>query len=218
MENHQKEPRHLDMLLTCKSIAENFSTCLHEVCSLNSNWSEEYAATLNTRIDELIEQEIGIEKKLEIESTFTAMRSNAHLALGNLIKLRNQINHVFRYSAKEAHSILLLLGFDKYWEKAEGHDLTALADLLQKVKEKYSSKLGQELTSRGIDHRLFQQLAKFSKEFSRHASSEGDTSDLFNSIYDEVIQICKLCQSYYQYNAQKRMLFNFSELLVGLKN
>ena len=52
------------------------------------------------------------------------------------------------------------------------------------------------------------------KETTKEISSE--VVNVFNTIYDEVIAICKIASNYYQYEALKKEQFTFSKVVSNM--
>jgi hypothetical protein len=87
--------------------------------------------------------------------------------------------------------------------------------------------LRQEITSKGMNALLIANIIGYADTFKNanitQETFKGSTKEIskevvdsFNTIYDEIIGICKIASNYYQYDPLKKEQFTFSSVLNNL--
>lgn len=65
----------VDMLMASKTIAESFKANLSELSTTRTDWTEQYANTLVTKIDDAIENHLGVDAKKDLRDASASLAS-----------------------------------------------------------------------------------------------------------------------------------------------
>ncbi|MFO7829807.1 MAG: hypothetical protein R6V23_14375, partial [Bacteroidales bacterium] len=141
----------VDMLLASKTIVETLKSNISDLSVARSTWTEEYANQLATKIDEAIENYLGLDKKKELRDTTAALSSIQEPAMRDLSFIKTQIEVDFEEDADE---IIKTLGFDKNLRAVQNRDQEALIELLYSFKKGLNQKLKDSLIEKGTNPEL----------------------------------------------------------------
>lgn len=217
----------VDMLLAAKTITESFKANLGELSVIRTNWNSEYANQLAGKIDDAIENQLGIDKKKELRSATSKLSAIQMPALRDVSFLKTQFEVDFSNDKTKLKEILKQLGFNDYLKQAQKKDQEALIQLLFKIKSNLTDSLRTEIISKGLSSELLDRIigyavqlkdANVSQETLKEGTKEtsGEIAKIFNGIYDEVIGICKIATNYYAYDELKKELFTFSKVVSNM--
>ena len=214
----------VDMLLASQTIVKNLSQNLGDLSMARSNWTPTYVDELEAKINDAIENYLGLDKKKELRDATVKVTSIQAPALRDLSFLKTQIEVDF---SKTAKIILKKLGYDKQHRNAHKGDQEALIQLLYSFKKGMNDNLKNDFVSKGINPELIDRIIGYAtqlkeanvsqetlKETTKSVSEEAIT--LFNDIYNEVIGICKIAASFYQYDAIKKEQFTFTKVVSNM--
>ena len=214
----------VDMLLASKTVIKNLSQNLGELSMARSNWTQSYVDELEAKTDDAIENYLGLDKKKELREATVKVTSIQAPALRDLSFLKTQIEVDF---SKNAKILLKKLGYDKKHRHAHKGDQEALIQLLYSFKNGMNDKLKEDLVSKGTNPELIDRIigyagqlkeANISQETLKETTKtiSGDALNLFNEIYNEVIGICKIASSFYQYDSIKKDQFTFRKVVNNM--
>lgn len=217
--------RNIDMLTASKVIVKSLKQNLDELRIVRTTWTESYANELEVKIDHAIETYVGLDKKKDQREATRSVKEILKTALQDLSFLRAQIDVDFR---EEAGEIKTTLGYTKNMRAAGKGDQEALVELLYRVKNGLTESLRAEMLSKGTNEELLNRIVDAATQMSdANTTQEGLKSSskivthemqvTYNDIYHEMIGICKVVSSYYQYNKLKKEEFTFSKV-VGRMN
>jgi len=214
----------VDMLLASKTVVQNLSDNLSDLSLARSNWTESYVGELTTKIDDAIENYLGLDKKKELREATLNLASIQAPAMRDLSFIKTQIEVDF---GKNAKAIIKKLGLDKHLRNTQKGDQEALIQLLYAFKKGMTDQLKNEIVSKGTNPELIDRIIGYAnqlklanvsqetlKETTKTVSEEA--VKIFNEIYDEVIGICKIASNYYQYEPLKKRQFTFSKLVSNM--
>lgn len=214
----------VDMLLASKTIVETLKSNISDLSVARSTWTEEYANQLATKIDEAIENYLGLDKKKELRDTTAALSSIQEPAMRDLSFIKTQIEVDFEEDADE---IIKTLGFDKNLRAVQNRDQEALIELLYSFKKGLNQKLKDSLIEKGTNPELIDRITAYAdqmkqtnisqetlKETTKELSDEALQE--FNDIYDQVIGICKIASAYYQFDTLKKDQFTFTKVVNNM--
>ena len=225
--NRNYSCKDVDMLTGSRIVAVNFKSNISELSTVRSNWTEEYANDLVSRISQTIETHLGIDAKKDLRDATSSLSSIQVAAKRDLSFFKTQIDDDFKAQAATRDEILNTLGFSKFLKAVQKDNQEALVQLLYAFKINMTDPLRNQITEKGLSANLIDKLIGYAATFSNaNASQEGlkqttkeisrEVADVFNSIYDEVIGICKKASVYYQYDAAKKEQFTFSKVIANL--
>lgn len=213
-----------DMLMASKVIATSFTNQLADLSMVRSNWTPEYAQELHTKIDEAMENYLGLDKKKALRDATAALTAIQAPALRNLQFLRTQIEVDF---GNDANEITKTLGYNKYMKAARYGDQEALIQLLFAFNKGMTEKLKADIVAKGTNPLLIDtitgyatqlneaNLAQETQKASTKSVSETATT-AFNEIYNEIIGICKIASAYYMHDELLKAQFTFSRVVANL--
>lgn len=217
----------VDMLTGSRVVAVNFKSNITELSTVRSNWTEEYANDLVSRIDQTVETHLGIDAKKDLRDATSGLSSIQVAAKRDLSFFITQIDDDFKAEPATRDEILNTLGFSKHLRNVQTGNQEALVQLLYAFKKNMTDTLRTQVTGKGLSASLIDKITGYAAAFNEaNASQESlkqstkeisnEVVDVFNSIYDEVIGICKKASAYYQYDAVKKEQFTFRKVIANL--
>ncbi len=225
--NRNYNYKDVDMLMASKTIAESFKTNLTELSNARSDWNETYANELISRIDHVIENNLGIDSKKDLRNASSVLASVQVPAKRDVSFFKTQIDDDFKKESSKRDEILKTLGFAKNLRGVQNGNQEALIQLLYAFKTNMTEALRQEITAKGINGALIDRIIGYADTFKQaNVTQESfkestkeitkEVSDAFNAIYDDIIGICKKASSYYQYEPLKKEQFTFAKVIGNL--
>jgi hypothetical protein len=212
------------MLLASKTITTSLSGNLADLSMARTTWTSDYATALATKIDDAIENYLGLDKKKELRDATARLATLQNPAMRDLSFIKTQIDVDF---GKEAKEILKKLGFDKNLRAVQKGDQEALIQLLYAFKKGLTDELKTQITEKGTNPALLERIVAYAdqlkdanisqetlKETTKVISEEA--VNVFNEIYEELIGICKIASSFYQYEPLKKEQFTFSKVVSNM--
>ncbi len=214
----------VNMLVAAQTVTKTLSQNLAELAMARSNWTPTYVDELEARINDAIENYLGLDKKKELRSATVKVTSIQAPALRDLSFLKTQIEVDFSKSAK---IILKKLGFDKQHRNAHKGDQEALIQLLYSFKKGMNDNLKNDFVSKGINPELIDRIIGYANELKEANVSQETLKEttkvvseeaisLFNDIYNDIIGICKIASSFYQYDVIKKEQFTFTKVVSNM--
>lgn len=90
-----------DMLLASKTISQNLSENLTDLSVARTTWTSDYVTELATKIDDAIENHLGLDKKKELRDASSKLAAIQNPAMRDLSFIKTQIEVDFGKGAKE---------------------------------------------------------------------------------------------------------------------
>jgi hypothetical protein len=214
----------VEMLLASKTITTSLTDNLADLSMARTTWTSDYATDLATKIDDAIENFLGLDKKKELRDATARLAALQNPAMRDLSFIKTQIDVDF---GKEAKEILKKLGFDKNLRAVQKGDQEALIQLLYAFKKGLTDEIRTQIIEKGTNPVLIDRIITYAvqlkdanisqetlKETTKVVSEEAVNA--FNEIYDELIGICKIASSFYQYEPLKKEQFTFSKVVSNM--
>lgn len=214
----------VDMLMASRTISTSLLANQAELVLKRSSWTAAYAGNLSARIDQTIENYLGLDKKKEQRDATAFLNSISKTALHNLLLIKTQIEVDFN---SEAAGILKILGYPKKLKVFQGGHQEEMIELLYAFKKGMTPDLKDRITSKGTNPELIDTLTGYAtemqqanitqeslKQTSQLVSDEALTA--FNKIYEEIIGICKIASGFYSEEPLKKDLFTFSRVVDAM--
>jgi hypothetical protein len=145
----------------------------------------------------------------------------------DLSSFKTQVDDDFKNDSSRLKEILNILGFNKNLRAVQKGDQEALIKLLYTFKKNMTDALKQEITSKGMNPVLIDNIIGYAdtvktanvtqeslKETTKDITRE--IADVFNTIYNEIIGICKIASNFYQYEPIKKEQFTFSKVVSNM--
>lgn len=225
--NRNYSCKDVDMLTASRIVAENFKANIGELSSVRNDWTEQYATDLVVRINQTIETNLGIDAKKDLRDATSGVSSIQTMAKRDLSFFKTQIDDDFKTQPVLRDEILNTLGFSKLLRNVQKGNQEALVQLLYAFKKNMTDSLRAQITDKGLSANLIDKIVEYAGTFNEaNAGQEGlkqstkeiskEVAAVFNSIYDEIIGICKKVSNYYQFDAVKKEQFTFSKIISNL--
>ena len=117
--NRNYNYKDVDMLLASKTIVESFKSNIVELSVIRTNWNKEYANELSNKIDEAIDDHLGVDKKKELRNATLNLASIQLPALRDLSFIKTQLEVDFADDKPLLKELLNTLGFNSYLKQAQ---------------------------------------------------------------------------------------------------
>lgn len=206
------------MLMAAKSILQSMQANLGALSMVRSNWTEAYVTDLITRIENAIENFLGLDKKQPLREATDLLKKIVAPALRDLSFVKTQIEVDFD---KDAAEILKTLGINK---NLRNIDQEELIERLYSFKKGMTSTLKTKITQKGTNPVLIENIVGYATQLEQaNMSQEGlktatqnvsqEAVDAFNGIYAEVIGISKIASKFYQDDKLKKEQFTFAKVV-----
>lgn len=217
--------KNVEMLLAAQTITQSLSANLNELATARSNWTAAYVSQLTDKIDDALENYLGIDKKKDLREATAVLNEIQTPAMRDLSFLKTQIEVDFGTDAAE---ITKTLGYDKNLFEVQKGSQEALIQLLYTFKTNMTPNLKNQIVQKGTNPTLINNITGYAdtlrqanttqeslKETTKELSQE--TTTLFNEIYQEIIGICKIAANFYQSDPIKKQQFTFSKVVANMK-
>jgi hypothetical protein len=225
--NRNYSYKDVDMLTASQIVAENFKSNIGELSTVRNDWTEAYANDLIGRINQNIETHLGIDAKKDLRDATSGLSGIQVAVKRDLSFFKTQIDDDFKAQPATRDEILNTLGFSKHLKNVQKGNQEALVQLLYAFKKNMTDSLRNQITGKGLSANLIDKIVDYAGTFNdANASQEGlkqstkeiskEVAEFFNSIYNEIIGICKKVSNYYQYDAVKKEQFTFSKVISNL--
>lgn len=213
------------MLFAAKTITQSFTENIEIFSILRNNWTPEYASDLARRIDEAIDTYMELDKRKDLKNATAYLSSIAIPAMKNLSLIRTMIKFDFK---EDAPNWLRDLGLKSQYFKAKrtGSQEAMIATLVA-FQTGMTEEIKTKMISKGIKPEMIEQLIQYSqelrdanmiqevlKESSKKITDEA--KKVFNGIYNEIMNICKVGYNYYASDPIIRQQFNFTNILRNM--
>jgi len=217
-----------ELLFAGLTIANSFKEHLHELSIVRSNWNISQAEDLTKRINNAISKYLGSTAKIELHETSVAVRKIQTAAQRDISFLKTIIEVDFANDKEKQKLILKKLGYEKLiLRNVQKGDQEALAQLLQQIKGGLNNGILTTLTAKGTNPELLNRIIGYADNFielnTNQEGLKGSTKILsqeglneLNSIYDEIIGICKIAAKFYQYEPAKGEQFSFTKVVRNM--
>lgn len=214
----------VDMILASKTITQSLSDNLSDLSIARTTWTSEYVTGLANKIDNAIDNYLGLDKKKELRDATSRLASLQAPAMRDLSFIKTQIEVDF---GKEGKKILKNIGFEKNLRSVQKGDQESLIQLLYAFKKGMTDEVKTQITEKGTNPALIERIigyasnlmeANVSQETSKVTTKEvtEEAVRIFNDIYDEIVGICKIAASYYNYEPLKKEQFTFNKVVSNM--
>ena len=213
--NRNYSYKDVNMLTASKIVAGNFKLNIGELSTVRSDWTEQYATDLVSRIDQSIETYLGIDAKKDLRDATSGLSVVQISAKRDLSFFKTQIDDDFKSTPLVRDEILNTLGFSKHLRDVQKNNQESLIQLLYAFKKNMTDTLRNQIADKGLSGTLIDKIMDYAETFKdANANQEGlkqttkeiskEVVGVFNGIYDEIIGICKKASNYYQFDAVKK--------------
>jgi hypothetical protein len=225
--NRKYNFKDVDMLLASKTIVQGLRDNLADLSAVRSTWTEDYVTQLGAKIDDAIENFLGLDKKKELREATIQLNAIQTPAKRDLSFFKTQLEVDFNGDVVKKEKVLKELGFNKKLRSVQNGNQEALIQLLYSFKKGMTDALKTEMAEKGINPALIERIIEYSdqliaaevsqetlKETSKVVS--GEAVNILNGIYDELVGICKIASRFYQQDPLKKKQFTFTKLVSNM--
>ena len=139
----------VDMLITAETIIDSAIADKVFLQSKRSNWADPYFDKIKERINNAVENYLGIDSAKDLRQATQLVLSIQAPSLAILSEVKVQIEEDFKSIPNRKTEILNQLGFKSYYTNARKKDQEALINLLYQFKTNLTVELKTEITARG---------------------------------------------------------------------
>ena len=132
--NRNYSCKDVDMLMASKTIAESFKSNISELSTTRTDWTEQYANDLITKIDDAIETHLGVDAKKDLRNATATLASIQVPAKRDVSYFKTQIDEDFKKETSKRDEILKTLGFAKHLRGVQKGNQESLIQLLYQFK------------------------------------------------------------------------------------
>jgi hypothetical protein len=211
----------LEMLLTCKTIADNFASNIQELKKANSKWNDEFLALVLSRVDRAFNYYLGLEANSEVEQARNKLNNIQAQALRAVAFLKTRIEVVYALDEKRKNQVLDKLGFQAYLKAIQEKDTGVLLELLSRIKENLSEDIKKDLIKSQGDQNFIERIYLFANKLNKANRSQSsllatkkaiaeDAREVFNNLLLDILDISQKATEFYQNNPEKANLFDYS--------
>jgi len=220
----------VELLIVASTIVENATANKQFLQSKRANWTDQFFQNLSLKIDTAAQTHLGVDSAKELRQASNAVYQIQKTALENLSELKTQITQDFKKTPEKKQEILNNLGFTAHFKRAnESRDQEALIDLLYQFKTNLTNDLKTEITEKGTHpqtlENILSQADNLRNANTRQEANKGNRKlitqegiDVFNEIYEEIINICQISRKLYKGDSNRQDLFSFGKLVRALNN
>ncbi|MGM0530463.1 MAG: hypothetical protein ACQER7_03855 [Bacteroidota bacterium] len=216
---------HIDMLLAAGMVVQSFRKYVDDLSYIRTNWTREYADSLNERIDKVMKNYLGVTYPADLRKATDRIIEIRPTTRRDLAFIMREIKENF--SKEEADAILKYLGFDLYINDVIDHDQESLINLLFTFKSGMTRGLKRLITGQGtnpplidriMEHAgIFQQANQIQKQLKQYGHQPPNKAHQeLQDIYKEVMLICKIGAVFYQEEPDKRDFFIFAKVVHSI--
>ena len=227
--NRKYNFKDVDMLLASKTIVQNLSNNLTDLSVIRGNWTEAYTTGLSTRIDDAIDNYLGLDKKKELREASAKLSAIQTPAMRDVSFFKIQIEVDYNSDKDRRDMILKNLGIAQNLREAQKGSQEALIQLLYAIGKGMTDELKEEIIEKGTTEALIDRIINYasqlkSAEVSQETLKEttqqisAEAVQVLNEIYDEVVGICKIASSYYQDDSLMKKQFTFSKAVSNMNS
>ncbi|MCG8578443.1 MAG: hypothetical protein MI866_00900 [Bacteroidales bacterium] len=213
----------VDMLIASQVVVKHLDDNIEELSAIRSNWTPEYVRDLQARIQKTTENYLGVNSKQQQKDATEQVIEIHNNARRDVSFLKTQIEADF---GSNASSILSNLGI-KSNIRSQLSSQEKTIELLYAIEKGMDASLKNQIVNNGTNPALIDRIIEYAaalreaninqetlKRSTKGISAEAQQA--FNSIYTEVMNICKIASVYYHYDTLKREKFTFSKVVSAM--
>lgn len=223
MSNRVYKFKDVDMLTASSTIVESAIAQKALLQSKRSNWADPFFEDLKTRIDTALNVHLGIDSAKEMRMATIAVKGIQAMAIKDLAEAKVQLSEDFKTDKLLRNELLTQLGFSTYHKAAQNKDQEALVSLLYRFSTNLTPTLKAQIIGKGMAESTLDKISAYAVtlknanvgqegfKVSRKVISAAAFNE-FNSIYNEIISICKIASKFYKDQPAVQGMFNFTKV------
>ncbi|HEX3006449.1 MAG TPA: hypothetical protein VHO90_02410, partial [Bacteroidales bacterium] len=216
----------LAKLLASKIVAKNLADNIADFAAVRTNWTPEFAAALDTRVDTAANELIGKVSTTALFESTAKLLKLIEPARRDISALKVQMKVDFEPDPVRLKLMLDELGYTAYFKKVSDKNQKAIIGLLTSYKRNVS-KYKADMVAKGTPAALIDGISAYAttvedantlqeqlKTICKNATAEKKAK--LNEVYKEIANICKIAANHYIGNPEKKAMFTFSKVLANL--
>ena len=219
----------VDMLMASSTLIENAISNKDFLLTKRSSWADPFFGNLKTRNENVIQKHLGVDGAKELRQSTQVLLGIQKQALKHLGDVKLQIQEDFKKDPPRRTEILKQLGFTTHLKDAQNKDQEALISLLYMFKENLTAGLRAEIEEKGTDKATLNAIVGYADALKNanvtqetfKSSKKTITAEAiadFNSIYDDVITVCKIAARLYSDKPYLKDQFSYAKVVKALNN
>ncbi|MDD4191125.1 MAG: hypothetical protein PHI28_07335 [Mangrovibacterium sp.] len=213
-------------ILASQKIAQSFYENIFELSRIRTDWTPEYAQQLEARIKTAKEKYLPLETSCKHPKKRPCIHDLMISSVINISVLRELIKVEFRDDPAFQKRVFQELGFNDLYSEAKNGDYRSLYYLTKSFYENMTPAMREKLVSRTIPAPLIDRVNTYYQEMkdyvscfdlingSMNLSDEGKR--VFNEIFSEIKDICRVVSTYYMLDPVLRDQFSFFRVMHNL--
>jgi len=212
-------------LVVAATINESFLTNKEPLIAVQSSWADPFGDDLKNRIQAAGTKYIGIDYRADLRNATRDLLSLQKDVLDKLGLFKTQLE--INFEKPRYAELLLHLGFDSYYRKAQKGKQEDLISLLMQIRQNLTDELKTEITAKGIAATLLDDLTAAAeplndaniKQEALKSGTVGNNIEAvteLNAIYIEIMAICKVAKRVFKGQSEIISAFSFSKVLKTL--
>jgi len=192
----------VDMLVTSNVALENFDLYKDQLIAKRKTWADPFVPNLRQKIANALNI-LGVNTLAEQTAVTRTLVSMQKKAMDLLVTFKIQLEVDFEDDTDTLKQLEDLLGFSRHYKKVRSEGQEAIIELLTAVKENMTSEIRQQIEEAGTDGAIIDELIDMRDEIHslnvKQETLKGNTPKdtalnvaELNSIYKEIIGICKI--------------------------
>jgi hypothetical protein len=225
-EKHLFPGKSVNAVIACKVICTSFTEQMNELSKIRTNWTPAYASGLASRVDTLAASYLGVNTRDQLFNATAVLNNLIAPVKNDLASIKKQIDVDFKKDAALHSEILAKLGFNNGATVSEMTQ-SELVALLITFKRNLTPQILAELTSKGMPAELPNRVVACTDAIDKanvtqetlKSSTREETDTIIkeiNSLYEEIIGICKIASDHFKGNPVKKEMFTFSKILRNI--
>ena len=181
---------------------------------------------LDARVLEAKTKYIGQDKKKEQRDNTASVKISQDAALAGLGSVKNTIETKIKDKAQR-QELLVTLGFNTYFAKANKKNQQALTSLLNHFSTNLTAAIRTQLEAAGVSKKRIDDLllavSGFDNANTNQETTKGTTlrltetaTDFLNELYTDIMTICKAGQRVFKNDPALKALFVLSKIIANL--
>ncbi len=217
----------VDMLISAKTLCNNFRDHKTDIVALRSTWADPFIDNFETRIDDAISNYLGLDPKKDLKLATQEVLTIQANAMRDIALFKVNLQADYATDTIRLNWLLDTFGFTAHLTDAQNQDQEALVELLQKFKLNMTADLKTEITGKGTSGTLIDDIVSYADPLKdanvAQEALKGSSKELtdealneFNEIYAQAIAIGKITSKLYKSDKVKREKFTFTKLVGDL--
>lgn len=217
----------VDMLIASSTIIESAIRNKDFLQTKRSTWADPFFDDFKKRIDTATQTHLGVDSAKDLREATQSITVIQKQSLKDLAELKVQVTEDFKSNKTRRDEILNQLGFTGFHKNSQNGDQEALIQLLFQFKKNLTAGLKDEIITKGTAKAVLDSITGYADTLKNANVSQesfkgmrktitADAINEFNTIYDQVISICKIAAKFYKDKPDAKDQFSFSKVSKGL--